>query len=188
MMSSASDCSDDGWRLPSVPPLVRGAVSPCWPAAARPAPLAPQPPAAGAGQPADGLRPADAAAARRCRRPDSGPVVYLIAPVLRGAGQRRRSSSPQTYLYYIQLKPSRPSQGVWVPWNEDDREDRPRRLPAALEHQLPRQPVDRRQRLHLRRTASSASSSSTTWRSGSASRSSTTSARRRSRRRRSTRS
>ncbi|MDO8836800.1 MAG: hypothetical protein Q7V01_14460, partial [Vicinamibacterales bacterium] len=25
---------------------------------------------------------------------------------------------PQTYLYYIQTRPSRPSDGVWVPYNE----------------------------------------------------------------------
>ena len=30
----------------------------------------------------------------------------------------------QTYLYYIQLKSSEPSQGVWVPYNDDDRDRR----------------------------------------------------------------
>ena len=39
---------------------------------------------------------------------------------------------PETYLYYIQLKPSRPSQDVWVAVERRDREDRPRRLQAAL--------------------------------------------------------
>ena len=26
---------------------------------------------------------------------------------------------PQTYLYYIQTRPSRPSAGTWVPWNDE---------------------------------------------------------------------
>jgi outer membrane protein insertion porin family len=45
-------------------------------------------------------------------------VLYTIAPCF----QRQGGSSvvePQTYLYYIQTRPSRPSAGAWVRWNED---------------------------------------------------------------------
>ena len=40
--------------------------------------------------------------------------------VLRGAGQRRTLVDPQTYLYYMQIqqKRSRPSEGVWVPYDD----------------------------------------------------------------------
>ncbi len=46
----------------------------------------------------------------------SGPVVYLIAPCFEAQGGTSLIE-PQTYLYYIQLKASRPSEGVWVPWD-----------------------------------------------------------------------
>jgi outer membrane protein insertion porin family len=45
----------------------------------------------------------------------SGPVIYLIAPCFEAQGGTSLID-PQTYLYYIQLKASRPSEGVWVPW------------------------------------------------------------------------
>jgi outer membrane protein insertion porin family len=47
----------------------------------------------------------------------SGPVVYLIAPCWEAQGNQT-VIEPATYLYYIQLKPSSPSQGVWVPYDE----------------------------------------------------------------------
>lgn len=49
---------------------------------------------------------------------DSGPVVYTLAPCF----ERQGGASviePQTYLYYIKLRPSRPSADVWVPYNEE---------------------------------------------------------------------
>jgi outer membrane protein insertion porin family len=48
---------------------------------------------------------------------DSGPVVYIIAPCF-----LKQGGSPiveaETYLYYIQLRPSLPSQSVWVPYDQ----------------------------------------------------------------------
>ncbi|MGE3707638.1 MAG: outer membrane protein assembly factor [Vicinamibacterales bacterium] len=48
---------------------------------------------------------------------NSGPVVYLIAPCFESQGNVSLIDY-QTYLYYIQLKTSRPSEGVWVPYDE----------------------------------------------------------------------
>jgi len=48
----------------------------------------------------------------------SGPVIYLIAPCFQAQGNQSLVDL-QTYLYYIQTRPSQPSQGVWVPYNED---------------------------------------------------------------------
>ncbi len=48
----------------------------------------------------------------------SGPVIFLIAPCFAAQGNVNLVDI-QTYLYYIQLKSSRPSQGVWVPYNDD---------------------------------------------------------------------
>ena len=47
----------------------------------------------------------------------SGPVVYFIAPCFLAQGNVS-SVEPQTYLYYMQLRPSQPSQDLWVPWDE----------------------------------------------------------------------
>jgi outer membrane protein insertion porin family len=47
----------------------------------------------------------------------SGPVVLYIAPCFEAQGNASVVES-QTYVYYIQLKPSAPSQGVWVPYDE----------------------------------------------------------------------
>jgi hypothetical protein len=47
----------------------------------------------------------------------SGPVVLIIAPCFEAQGNVA-VIEPQTYLYYIQLKQSRPSEGVWVPYDE----------------------------------------------------------------------
>ncbi len=46
----------------------------------------------------------------------SGPVIYQIAPCFESQGNISLVDI-QTYLYYIQLKPSRPSEGVWVPYD-----------------------------------------------------------------------
>ena len=48
---------------------------------------------------------------------NSGPVVLFIAPCFEAQGNAA-VIEPQTYVYYIQLKPSVPSQGVWVPWDD----------------------------------------------------------------------
>jgi outer membrane protein insertion porin family len=46
----------------------------------------------------------------------SAPVVYALAPCFANQGGAS-IVEPQTYLYYIQLKPSLPSQNVWVPYD-----------------------------------------------------------------------
>ncbi len=48
----------------------------------------------------------------------SGPVIYLIAPCFEEQGGAS-VIDPETYLYYIQLKPSLPSQNKWVPWDAE---------------------------------------------------------------------
>ncbi len=48
----------------------------------------------------------------------SGPVVLFIAPCFEAQGNAA-VIEPQTYVYYIQLKPSVPSQGVWIPWDDN---------------------------------------------------------------------
>jgi outer membrane protein insertion porin family len=49
---------------------------------------------------------------------DSGPVIFQIVPCFEAQGNVALVDY-QTYLYYIQLKSSRPSEGLWVPYNED---------------------------------------------------------------------
>jgi outer membrane protein insertion porin family len=48
---------------------------------------------------------------------NSGPVVWLFGPCFEGQGGTSLIDI-QTYLYYIQLKPSTPSQGLWTPYDE----------------------------------------------------------------------
>jgi hypothetical protein len=48
----------------------------------------------------------------------SGPVVYLIVPCFE-AHRNKPASSFETYLRYIQLRPSRPSLDEWIPYDED---------------------------------------------------------------------
>jgi len=48
----------------------------------------------------------------------TGPVVLFIAPCFEAQGNAS-VIEPQTYLYYIQLKQSRPSEGVWLPYDDD---------------------------------------------------------------------
>ena len=47
----------------------------------------------------------------------SGPVVYLIAPCFEAQGGTSLIDY-ETYLYYIHLQPSQPSQGIWTPDDE----------------------------------------------------------------------
>jgi outer membrane protein insertion porin family len=48
---------------------------------------------------------------------NSGPVVYQLAPCFPAQGNVS-TVEPQTYLYYMQLRPSQPSQNIWVPYDE----------------------------------------------------------------------
>ena len=47
----------------------------------------------------------------------SGPVIYLLAPCFSAQGNVSTVEA-QTYLYYIQLRPSQPSQNNWIPYDE----------------------------------------------------------------------
>jgi outer membrane protein insertion porin family len=47
----------------------------------------------------------------------SGPVVYQIAPCFEKQGGAS-VIDPQTYVYYIQVRPSQPSQDKWTPYDE----------------------------------------------------------------------
>jgi outer membrane protein insertion porin family len=47
---------------------------------------------------------------------DSGPVVYIIAPCFSKQGGAS-TVEPETYMYYIQLRPSLPSQNLWIPYD-----------------------------------------------------------------------
>ena len=47
----------------------------------------------------------------------SGPVIYQLAPCFLAQGNVS-TVEPQTYLYYIQVRPSQPSQNIWVPYDE----------------------------------------------------------------------
>jgi len=49
---------------------------------------------------------------------NSPPVVYLLGPCFEAQGGAS-VIEPETYLYYIQLKPSQPSQGNWTLYNEE---------------------------------------------------------------------
>ncbi|MBI2834241.1 MAG: BamA/TamA family outer membrane protein [Acidobacteria bacterium] len=67
------------------------------------------------------------AAPTRMPPSNSPPLVRVIE--LRFPAQGNQSViDPQTYLYYLQSQPSRPSDGVWVPYNEQTVLDDYRRL------------------------------------------------------------
>src|SRR5262245_50169548 len=80
------------------------------PAAAQqpPAPAAPQPPQTGRARICD----QDIDPPAMLPPAGSGPVVWLIAPCFDAPGGVSLID-PETYLYYIHLMPSRPTQGVW---------------------------------------------------------------------------
>jgi outer membrane protein insertion porin family len=48
----------------------------------------------------------------------SGPVLYLYAPCFEEQGGAS-VIEPETYLYYMHLKPSLPTQNQWTPWDEE---------------------------------------------------------------------
>src|SRR5262245_11630203 len=95
------------------------------PARAQAAPAASPAPAAGQSAPAP--NGAVDPAATICGQPvptpaslpaaGSGPVVYLIAPCWEAQGNTTLVE-PATYLYYIKLKPSQPSQNQWTPYDD----------------------------------------------------------------------
>jgi hypothetical protein len=103
-------------RLGSVAaPVALWAVVFAAPAAAQ------QPPAAGSvPQPSDRVRFCDQDVPPPAALPPagSGPVVYLYGPCFDAQGGVS-VIDPETYLYYIKLKPSVPSQGQWTPYNEE---------------------------------------------------------------------
>src|SRR5499427_8977343 len=83
-------------------------------------PASAQPPAPGAPQPTQRARVCDTDVTQPANQPPdgSGPVVYQIALCFEAQGGTSLIDY-ETYLYYIQLKPSQPSQNIWVPWNEE---------------------------------------------------------------------
>src|SRR5436309_9828647 len=48
----------------------------------------------------------------------SSAVVYLLGPCWEAQGNQT-VIEPATYLYYIHLRPSSPTTGVWIPYNEN---------------------------------------------------------------------
>ncbi|MET0429563.1 MAG: POTRA domain-containing protein, partial [Microvirga sp.] len=51
---------------------------------------------------------------------DSGPLVYVLGLCF-DAQNNQSAVEPETYLYYLRLRPSRPSQSEWVPFDESTR-------------------------------------------------------------------
>jgi len=47
----------------------------------------------------------------------SGPLVYVLGLCFSTQGNQS-AVEPETYLYYLRLRPSRPSQREWVPYDE----------------------------------------------------------------------
>jgi len=101
-------------------------VSPHPPPAQPRAAPASQPPAAPAGQGQTAKPPADAPgtvcglpipAPARLPPAGSGPVVYLVVPCFQKQGGFS-VIDPQTYVYYMQLHGSRPSENVWIPYDD----------------------------------------------------------------------
>ncbi|OLD47274.1 MAG: hypothetical protein AUI48_04430 [Chloroflexi bacterium 13_1_40CM_2_68_14] len=86
-------------------------------AAAFAAPAIAQDQAAGPALPAIKFCGQEAAAPRAQPPAGSGPVVLAYGPCFEAQGGTS-VIEPQTYLYYIQLKQSRPSEGVWIPYDE----------------------------------------------------------------------
>jgi hypothetical protein len=111
--------------VPSAPPTAPapGAQAPAQPAAPPPAQTPPATPPPGTPLP---TQPAAPGQATLCgspvpppsRLPPAGspPVIYQIAPCFEKQGNAS-AVEPQTYLYYIQTRPSLPSQNQWVPYD-----------------------------------------------------------------------
>jgi outer membrane protein insertion porin family len=79
----------------------------------------------------DGSRPVPTTSLRVCDlsipRPaalppaGSGPVVYLLIPCFENQ-DNVSLVPPETYVFYMRLPPSQPSQNLWVPFDEDARQ------------------------------------------------------------------
>src|SRR5215216_536277 len=52
---------------------------------------------------------------------NSGPVVWILEPCFPKQGNTSSIES-ETYMYYIKLRPSQPSQGIWIPYNDTTEE------------------------------------------------------------------
>jgi len=90
------------------------------PLRAQDAPRAAAPAVPDAGQPQLAPIPfcGQTAAAPRAQPPaGSSPIVLAFGPCFEAQGGTSLIE-PQTYLYYIKLQQSRPSEGVWVPYDE----------------------------------------------------------------------
>jgi outer membrane protein insertion porin family len=83
-------------------------------------PASAQPPAPGAPQPTQRARVCDTDVTQPVNQPPegSGPVIYQIALCFEAQGGTSLIDY-ETYLYYIQLQRSQPSQNIWTPWNEE---------------------------------------------------------------------
>jgi outer membrane protein insertion porin family len=94
-------------------------------------PVPEPPPAAGAPTPPAGAPATPADAPTLCGQPvpapatlppaGSGPLVYVLGLCFAAQGHVS-AVEPETYLYYLRLRPSRPSQSEWVPYDETARE------------------------------------------------------------------
>jgi outer membrane protein insertion porin family len=80
---------------------------------------------------ATAVPPADPDAATLCGQavpapaalppPGSGPLVYALGLCF-STQDNQSAVEPETYLYYLRLRPSRPSQHEWVPFDDSTRE------------------------------------------------------------------
>jgi outer membrane protein insertion porin family len=87
------------------------------PAPAVPSAPAPQVPApAGPGSPAARICGVAVPPPANLPPAGSGPVIYQLAPCFQAQGNVSTVEG-QTYLYYIQLRPSQPSMNLWVPYD-----------------------------------------------------------------------
>ena len=104
---------------PPSPPRPQEAPSAAPPQPAPSQPASPEPPAAPAPGSTNLVVCGTATLPTPAKQPatGSGPVLLGIAPCFDKQGGAS-VIEPQTYLYYIQTKVSRPSQDVWVPFND----------------------------------------------------------------------
>jgi len=112
--------------VPSAPPAPPAGQAPTAPPQAPAQTPAPQPPAGAPGQTPQPTPTQTAGQVTLCGQPvppparlppaGSGPVILNIAPCFEKQGGTS-AVEPQTYLYYIQTRPSLPSQNQWVPYD-----------------------------------------------------------------------
>jgi outer membrane protein insertion porin family len=98
--------------------IVAATVALC--AAVPAVPASAQPPAPGSVQPTQRARICDTDVTQPENLPPdgSGPVIYLFALCFEAQGGTSLIDY-ETYLYYIQLMRSQPSQNIWTPYNEE---------------------------------------------------------------------